>query len=91
MGSYWHVFNLSHSAVDWFTKAVSLDVYVIMHVKDLSLSVVRVGHRVPLAGICLSLYDLHALNRDVNMIQINKQTNKQTKTIPKMIILEPVL
>ena len=23
-------------------------------------------------GLCLSLYDLHALNRDVNMIQTNK-------------------
>ena len=44
-------------------------VYVIMHVKDPQLSVVRVGHCVPLAGFCLCLYDLHALNRDVNMIQ----------------------
>ena len=44
-------------------------VCVMMHVKDLQLSVVRVGHRVPLAGFCLSLYDLHALNGDVNMIQ----------------------
>ena len=35
----------------------------------------RVRHRVPLAGFCLSLYGLHALNRDVNMIQTNKQTN----------------
>ena len=36
---------------------------------------VRVGHRVPWAGFCLSLYSLHVLNRDVNMIQTNKQTN----------------
>ena len=48
---------------------------VIMHVKDPQLSVIRVGHCGPLAGFCLSLYDLHALNRDVNMIQTNKQTN----------------
>ena len=52
-------------------------VCVIMHVKDPLLSVLRVGHYVPLASFCLSLYDLHALNRDVNMIQTNKQTNKQ--------------
>ena len=49
-------------------------VYVIMHVKDLYLSVIIVGHRVPLAGFCRSLYGLHVLNRDVNMIQTNKQT-----------------
>ena len=44
---------------------------VIMHVKDTQLSVVTVGHCVPLAGFCLSLYDLHALNRDVSMIETN--------------------
>ena len=37
-------------------------VCVIMHVKDPQLSVVRVGHCVPL-GFCLSLYDLHALKQ----------------------------
>ena len=47
-------------------------VYVMMHVKDPQLSVVRVGHCVPLAGFCLSLYSLHVLNRDVNMIQTKK-------------------
>ena len=47
-------------------------VYVIMHVKDPWLSFVRVGYHVPLASFCLSLYSLHVLNRDVNMIQINK-------------------
>ena len=35
-------------------------------------NVIRVGHRVPLAGVCLSLYGLHVLNRDVNMIETNK-------------------
>ena len=51
-------------------------VCIIMHVKDPWLSVVRVGHCVPLAGFCLSLYDLHALNRDANMIQsINQSIN----------------
>ena len=49
-------------------------VYVIMHVKDPSLSVIRVGHHVLLAGFCLSLYGLHALNRDVNVIQTNKSS-----------------
>ena len=36
-----------------------------MVITNVQLSVVRVGHCVPLAGFCLSLYDLHALNRDV--------------------------
>ena len=48
------------------------------------LSIVRVGHCVPLADFCLSLFGLHVLNRDVNIIQTNKQTykqaNKQTKS-----------
>ena len=30
-------------------------------------------HRVLLAGFCLSLYGLHVLNRDINMIQTNKK------------------
>ena len=42
----------------------------VMHVKDPQLPVVRVEHRVPLAGFCLSLYSLHMLNRDVSIIQI---------------------
>ena len=37
------------------------------------LSVTRVGHRVPLAAFCLSLYGLHVLHWDVNKIQSNKQ------------------
>ena len=48
-------------------------VCVIMHVKDPQLSVIRVGHFVPLAGLCLSLYSLHALIRDVNMIKKSSQ------------------
>ena len=47
-------------------------IYVIMHVKDPQLSVIRVGHHVPLAGFCLSLYGLHVLNRDVYMIRNKK-------------------
>ena len=46
-----------------------------MHVKDRQLFTVRVEHCVPLAGFCLSIYDLHALNRDVNMIQTNKHVD----------------
>ena len=33
----------------------------------------RVVHCVPLAGFCLSLYSLHVLNWDVNIIQIQKR------------------
>ena len=43
-----------------------LCVYVIIHVKDLRLSVVRVGHRVLVAVFCLSLYLLPVLNCDVD-------------------------
>ena len=59
------------STDDWFTKGHSMcyHFYVLMHVKDPWLSVVRVGHRVPLAGFSLSLYSLHMLDRDVNIIQ----------------------
>ena len=54
-------------------------IYVMMHVKDPQPSVVRVGHCVPLVGLYLSLYNLCALNRDVNMTQTNK--TKQTFTL----------
>ena len=40
----------------------------------------RVGHCVPLAGICLSLYSLHVLNRDINMI-------KKAKPITGIMVL----
>ena len=58
------------SADNWFTKGLSMcyHVYVTMHVKDPQLPAVRVGHRVPLAGFCLSLYNLHVLNSN-NMIK----------------------
>ena len=57
----------STGAADRFTKGRTMcyHVYVIMHVKDPQLSVVRVGHRVPLVGFCLSLYVLHVLSRDI--------------------------
>ena len=51
-------------------------VYMIMHVNDPKLSVVGVGHCAPLAGFCLSIYSLHVLTRDVNMVQTNKQKLK---------------
>ena len=68
--SAYHEFAPARAA-NWFTKGcvISNLVYMIMHVKDPYLSVIRVGHRVPLAGFCLSLYGLHVLNRDVNIIQ----------------------
>ena len=54
------------------TKALPCyHVYVIMRVKDIQLSVVRVGHFFALADFCLSLYGQHVLNRDVIMTQIN--------------------
>ena len=62
---------------NWFTKGrvMCFHLHVIMHVKDPRLSVIRVGHCIPLAVFCLSLYSLHVLIRDVNMIQsINQKT-----------------
>ena len=41
-------------------------IYVLMHVKDPQLYVIKVEHCVPLAGVPISLY---VLNRDVNMVQ----------------------
>ena len=67
-------------------------VCVIMHVKDPCLSVVRVGHCVPLAGFCLSLYSLHVLNMDVNMTQTIKsyfQGNIE-REIPLQLNVRPV-
>ena len=58
-----------------------------MHEEDPKLSVVRVGHRVPLAGLCLSLYSLHMLNRDVNMIQTNKPEIDTMKGLASCIFL----
>ena len=62
-------------ADNWFSKgrAMCNHVYLIINVKDPWLSVVRVGHHVPLVGFCLVLYDLHVLNRDVNMIPKNNK------------------
>ena len=58
------------SADDLFNKGGPCVIMsVIMHVEDSQLSVVRVGHCVLLVGFCLSLYILHVLNRDINMIQ----------------------
>ena len=37
------------------------------------------GHCVPLAGFCLSLNGLHVLNREVNMIQTNKNKTHKPK------------
>ena len=69
---YQHVIDFSPPVLmTGSPKAVHMCYHVcmIIHVKDPQLSVVRVGHRVPLAGFCLSLYGLHVLNRVVNMIQ----------------------
>ena len=57
-------------------RAMHYIVYLIMHVKDPILSVVGAGHHVPVVVFCLSLYSLYVLNRDVDMIKTNKQTNK---------------
>ena len=63
------------SAVDWFIKGrvMCYYVYVVTHVKDPQLSIIRMWHCVPLARFCLFLYSLCVLNRDVNIIQIEKR------------------
>ena len=57
------------------TKRPSMCYYVcvIMQVKDHKLSVITIGHCVPLAGFCLSLYSLHVLD-------VKYHSHKQTKT-----------
>ena len=55
-----------------------------MYVKDPYLFVIRVEHRVSLAGFCLSLFSLHMLNRDVKMTQAKKERKKQTKKQTKL-------
>ena len=64
----------SHQCRRLVKKRRSMCHYVceMIHVKDPQLSVVRVGHRVPLAGFCLSPYGLHMLDRDVNIFQLKK-------------------
>ena len=79
------------SAADWLTKgcAMCYPVCVIMYVQDRKLSARRVGHCVPFGGFCLSLYSLHMLNSDVNIIQTkNKQTKKQTNNCSGSIICQ---
>ena len=49
------------------TKHVSRS--IIMHVKHPKLSIVMFGLCALLADFCLSLYILHVLNRDVDIIQ----------------------
>ena len=55
------------SAADCFTKGCTMCYLVYMAVDSL-LSVVRVGNGVPVSRLWLSLFSLHVLNRDVNMI-----------------------
>ena len=54
------------SVAIWLIKghAMYYHVYVIIHVKYPYLSVVREGHCVPIVDFCLSLYNMHVLNRD---------------------------
>ena len=56
---YQNVMNLSPPVL----TSMCCHVYVIMHVKDLLLSVIKVGHRVLLADFCLSLYVLLVLGQ----------------------------
>ena len=59
------------------TKAIDMLLCLCNNSCKSSLAICRKSRVcVPLAGFCLSLYDLHALNRDVNMIQTNKQNNR---------------
>ena len=93
-----HILTASHqlapaSAANWFHKgrAMCYHVLVIMHVKDPQLSVIRVGHRVPLAGFCLSLCSLHVLNRDVNMIQTYISTDSICMQLCFQLVCNPVM
>ena len=61
------------SDAEWFIKDCAICYHhdhnhVIMRVKDLQLSAVRVGHCDPLGGFSLPLYSLHALNKNVNVV-----------------------
>ena len=49
---------------DWYTKDSTMcyHAYVIMHVKDAKLFVIRLGHHVLVVGFFLTLYGLHTLN-----------------------------
>ena len=58
-------------------KAVSC--VIIRHVKYPQLSIIRVGHCVPLAGFCLSLYRLHVLQ---NVNETDKHINRRIMVIP---------
>ena len=62
-------------------RSMCYHVYVITHVKDPELSVVRLGHRVKLAGFCLSLNCLHVLNMDVNIIQTKIKVKESSRHI----------
>ena len=61
------------NVADWFNtgNAMCYHSIVIIHVENPKVTVIRERHRVPLAGSCLSLYSLHVLNRDVNIINTN--------------------
>ena len=50
----------------------------------------KVGYYVPLAGFCLSLYNLYVLNRDVDIIQIQKNFI-QSVTTDIAISLVPII
>ena len=60
-------------------------VYVIMPVKEPKLFVVRVGHHVPFARFCLSLYGMNVLNRDVNMIYTNNLQSHVSYFVPSVV------
>ena len=84
--AYFRIVEFYQGAIDLFppvlmtgsTKAVHVLSCLCDNACKRSLAICCMSrHCVPLVSVCLSLYGLHALNRDVNMIQINK--NKQTK------------
>ena len=55
--------NRSAGLAGWFVKgrAMFYYVYVVMNVKGPQLSVLSLGHHVPVAGFCLPLYSLRVL------------------------------
>ena len=57
------------------------------YVKDPKLSVVGVGHQVPVTCFCLSVFCLNVLNRDVNVIQ----SINLSRTMVKVTMLDEVV
>ena len=76
VGFYQHVINLSPPVPTTGSAKAAHVLCLCDNACKRSLAVVRVWHRVPLADLSVPIWPACAKNRDVNMIQTNKQTNK---------------